>query len=143
MIKTIYENFKDEDSYKSYILRNKINTPNTCPYCKNHKITFTSNYLFHCNLCNSNYSLTVNTIMHDTKIDLRKWLHSLYIFLENEQISYRKLSKELKVNKNTAYRLINQLYFLFSKKKLTILKTAGMNKDELEIMSLILFTRIK
>ena len=81
--------------------------------------------------------------MHDTKIDLRKWLHSLYIFLENEQISYRKLSKELKVNKNTAYRLINQLYFLFSKKKLTILKTAGMNKDELEIMSLILFTRIK
>lgn len=142
MIKSIYETFKDEDSYKSFVMKNKLSN-HECPYCNSHKITFQTNYKFHCNLCNSNYSLTVHTVMHDTKIDLRKWLHSLYLFLEKEQFSYRQLSKEIRVNKNTAYRLINQLYFLFSKNKLTILKTVGMNKDEIEIMSLILFTRTK
>src|SRR3954447_11457101 len=123
MIKRMYLEFPDEDCYKNYLLNLRWNEYVICPFCGSFKNTkLDSNFRFHCNACNTNYSLTVNTVMHDTKVELRKWLITLHLYLNDEKLSYRKLSKLIKVNKNTAYRMINALQYLFSKNRLIILK---------------------
>ncbi len=139
MIEHIYLDFPDDDCYKKYLLNLRWNRYVICPFCGSFKNTkLGSTCRFHCNVCNTNYSLTINTVMHDTKLELRKWLITLHLYLNDEKLSYRRLSKLIKVNKNTAYRMINKLQYLFSKNRLTILKISGLNKDAIEIMSLIL-----
>ncbi|MCM3718516.1 transposase [Fictibacillus phosphorivorans] len=126
MIEYIYTAFPDDNSYKKYLFNLRWNKHIICPFCSSIKNTKTrSNFRFHCNVCNTNYSLTANTVMHDTKVELRKWLITIYFYLHDEQLSYRKLSKVLKVNKNTAFRMITSLQNLFSKERLTILEIAG------------------
>lgn len=135
----IFNIFKSDFEYKQFLhdlkWRNKI----TCPYCYTiKKIKNNDKFIYHCNLCNSNHSLTVNTIMQDSKIDLRKWLQALYIFTFTEKISYRKLAIKLNVNKNTAYLIIDKLYFLHTSYKLEIAKIIGLTTSEFEILSRIL-----
>lgn len=139
MTEHVYLNFPDEDHYKRYLLRLRWNKYITCPFCDSIKTTkLKSDFRYHCNRCNTSYSLTVNTVMHNTKVDLRKWLIALYLYLNDEKLSYRKLSEIIKVNKNTAYRMIRELQQLFSKRRLKILRIAGLNKDSIEVMSLML-----
>lgn len=143
MIERVYFDFPDDDCYKKYLLNLRWSKNTICPFCNSIKSTKLGlTFRYHCNVCNTNYSLTVNTIMHDTKVELRKWLITLHLFLIDEKLSYRKLSKIIEVNKNTAYRMIKELQYLFSKKRLTVLKIAGLNKDIIEIMSLMLLIEI-
>ncbi|MBU5220058.1 transposase [Bacillus albus] len=144
MIKDIYLNFPDDYHYKKYLLNLRWNRYMICPFCSALKSTKIGSTLrFHCNVCNTNYSVTVNTVMHNTKLELRKWLIALHLYLNNEKLSYRSLSKLIQVNKNTAYKMINKLQYLFCKNRLAILKISGLNKDVIEIMSLILLIDIR
>ncbi|MGP1910666.1 transposase [Metabacillus sp. JX24] len=139
MIERIYLDFPSENCYKNYLLKLRWNRYVLCPFCTSSKSTRLGlTFRFHCNTCNTNYSLIANTVMHNTKVELRKWLVTMHLYLNDEKLSYRKLSKLIKVNKNTAYRMINKLQDLFAKNRLTILKISGLNKDVIEIMSLVL-----
>ncbi|WP_408733780.1 transposase [Priestia megaterium] len=144
MIERIYLDFPNDDCYKNYLLKLRWTNRIICPFCGSLKSTrLGSSFRFHCNVCNTNYSLTVNTVMHDTKVELRKWLITLHLYLHDEKLSYRKLSKLIKVNKNTAYRMINRIQHLFLKNRLLILKISGLNKDVIEIISLMLLIDIR
>ncbi|WP_375220477.1 transposase [Psychrobacillus sp. PGGUH221] len=139
MYKKIYFDFPDDDCYKKYLLNLRWKGKITCPFCGSHRNTrIRSTFRFHCNLCNTTYSLTAKTVMHNTKVELRKWLLTLYLYLNNEKLSYRKLTKLINVNKNTAYRMVNGIQLLFSRHRLLILKISGLKKDVIEIMSLML-----
>ena len=139
MYKKIYFDFPDEDCYKNFLFHLRWKGKATCPFCGSIKSTRRgSTFRFHCNTCNTNYSLTTRTVMHDTKVELRKWLLALNLYLNDKKLSYRNLSKEININKNTAYRIINELQLLFSKNRLLILKISGLKKNDLEIMSLML-----
>lgn len=141
-ISNIYTIFPTELSYKEYLYNIKLAKTNSCPYCYSNKITLYKS-IFHCNLCNSKFSITTKTIMHKSRIDYRKWLISIYLFLFNENISYRKLSKIINVNKNTAYSIIKKLIYLYSNFKLDIIKLTSTTLSNIEILSNILLIRIK
>jgi transposase-like protein len=144
MMNQFFIDFPNDDIYKEYLLTLRWKTNVICPYCGSIKCSRGgSSFIFHCNNCNSNYSLTVNTVMHNTKVELRKWLVSLHYYLNDENLSYRKLSLIIDVNKNTAYRIVTNFQLLFSKKRLIILKLAGLKKNNIEIMSLMLLIDIK
>ncbi|WP_271400067.1 hypothetical protein [Salinicoccus roseus] len=81
--------------------------------------------------------------MHNTKVDLRKWLIALYFYLNDEKLSYRKLGGIIQVNKNTAYRMLSELHDLFSYRRLEVLKIAGLNKEPIEVMSLMLLIDLR
>ncbi len=139
MVEDVYLEFPNEDCYNKYLLNLRWGKQLNCPYCNSVKNSnLGSVFSYHCNLCNTNFSLTVNTVMHNTKVELRKWLITLHLYLNNEKLSYRRLSKIIKVNKNTAYRMIKELQYPFLKKRLTVLKIAGLNKEAIEVMSLML-----
>ncbi|WP_152549651.1 hypothetical protein [Clostridium botulinum] len=80
--------------------------------------------------------------MHNTKIDLRKWLQAIYIFTFTNKISYRKLSFELEINKNTSYLILNKLYFLHTYYRLEIAKIIGLKTTDIEILSRILLIQL-
>ncbi|EGT5235784.1 IS1 family transposase, partial [Clostridioides difficile] len=115
----IYKNFPTDVSYKIFLYNLKLKNSLICPYCYSDKIS-TYNDLFHCNICNSKFSITTNTIMHKTKLDYRKWLLAINLFIFDENISYRKLSKNIVVNKNTAYKMIKKLNYLYTYFKIDI-----------------------
>lgn len=85
------------------------NNPN-CPYCdsKKHTILKKENR-YRCNNCITSYSVTVGTMFHNTKLDMQKWFQLFLIINSGQIMSYRQLSINLNVNKNTAMRMKNQV----------------------------------
>ncbi|MFQ7438390.1 hypothetical protein [Romboutsia timonensis] len=81
--------------------------------------------------------------MHKTRLDYRKWLLALYLFLFKENISYRYLSSILNVNKNTAYNMIKKLNYLYINFKIEIMSLITSNSSNEEILSNILLIKIK
>ncbi len=58
---------------------------------------------YHCNGCNTNYSVTARTVFKSTRVDLQKWfLLIAYMINERKEPSARKLAVIIEVNKNTA-----------------------------------------
>ena len=76
-----------------------------CPYCppsaQVYKITI-MNGRYHCNGCNSSFSVTVKTIFARTRCDLRKWFLSIYLLNIPSKISLRDLGEKISTTKDTA-----------------------------------------
>lgn len=82
-----------------------------CPYCLSINCTSLKDDIrYHCNGCNTSYSVMVGTIFHDTKLDLQKWFLAISLILNAKKgISSRQLSHDLEVNKNTGWYLLMRI----------------------------------
>ncbi|MBD2013462.1 transposase [Microcoleus sp. FACHB-53] len=82
-----------------------------CPYCQSTNSTaIRKECRYHCNTCFNSYSVTVGTLFHQTRVDLRKWFLAIHLFLTSSgDISVRKLAREIKVNKNTASYMLSRI----------------------------------
>ena len=97
--------FTTQDSCIEYLEILRWNKKPICPYCKSNNSTPMPNEKrHHCNNCNTSFSVTVGTIFHKTKLDLQKWFLAITLILNAKKgISARQLSRDLNVNKNTAW----------------------------------------
>lgn len=120
----IYKKFPDENSCIMALEKIMWDNNPVCPYCKSNNYSRVKNSeRYHCNNCNTSYSVTVNSIFHKTKIPLQKWFYIMYLKEANKlDIPVRNLGDELNITKDTANRIINKVngfYFqnkyLFSK----------------------------
>lgn len=104
-IVSIYREFPTEKSCIDRLEAVKWKGIPTCPYCKSTKATaMPKEERYHCNTCNTTYSVTVGTIFHNTKLDLQKWFLAIALMLNAKKgLSARQLSRDLEVNKNTAW----------------------------------------
>ena len=83
-----------------------------CPYCKSENTTRrTDNTLRHrCYECCVSFSVTVGTIFHHTHLPLQKWFLAIMLMLNAKKgLSALQLSRDLDVNKNTAWRIAMQI----------------------------------
>lgn len=82
-----------------------------CPYCQSVNVTSYKDELrHHCNTCKTTFSVTVQTIFHNTKLDLQKWFLALSFALNAKKgISARQLHRDIEVNKDTAWRMLMQI----------------------------------
>ena len=80
-----------------------------CPYCKSLRHTKLDNqFRYHCNTCNTSFSVTVGTLFESSKVDLQKWFYAICIILNSRyRISSRQLANRIYVTKDTAW-LIEQ-----------------------------------
>lgn len=76
-----------------------------CPYCFSNKVSsYEKESRYHCNSCNTSFSVTVNTIFHDTKVPLQKWFLAITLILNAKKgISAKQLERDLKVTYKTAW----------------------------------------
>ena len=87
-----------------------------CPYCKSTNQTpVPKEGRFHCNSCNASFSVTVGTVFHKTKLDLQKWFLAISLTLNAKKgISARQLSRDIEVNKDTAWSMMMRIRTAFS-----------------------------
>ena len=103
----IFDRFPTHEDCIEYLEKVRWNGNPKCPYCQSLNSTPAPNeHRYHCNNCNISFSVTVRTIFHHTHLSLQKWFLAIILILNAKKgISSRQLSRDLKVNKNTAWRI--------------------------------------
>ncbi|NVK66810.1 MAG: IS1595 family transposase [Flavobacteriales bacterium] len=88
-----------------YLEKKRWNNVPTCPYCGSKKSS--PKKLRHtCLSCKNSYSVTVGTVFHSSNLPLQKWLLAICLILSAKKgISAMQLSRDICVNKNTAWLL--------------------------------------
>lgn len=102
----IFNRFPSQDSCIKHL--EKIRWPNgpVCPYCFEEKqISKQKNESrHHCNSCNTSFSVTVNTIFHDTKVPLQKWFLAIMLMLNAKKgLSAKQIERDINVTYKTAW----------------------------------------
>lgn len=101
----IYKQFPDQESCINHLETVRWNNNAKCPYCNSTNATPVPKELrYHCNNCNTSFSVTVGTIFHKTKLDLQKWFLAVSLVLNAKKgISSRQLARDIEVTKDTAW----------------------------------------
>lgn len=101
----VYKQFPTQESCIRHLEQIRWNGKPTCPYCKSSKHSPMKDGLrYHCNSCNTSYSVTVGTIFHKTHVDLQKWFLAVSMMINAlKGMSARQLARDIEVNKNTAW----------------------------------------
>ena len=88
-----------------YLEEQRWNGAPCCPYCQSKKSS--PKGLRHtCLGCSNSYSVTVGTVFEDSNLPLYKWFMAIALILSAKKgISSMQLSRDLSVNKNTAWLL--------------------------------------
>ena len=98
-----------DNQRKCYDYLEKIRWDNhpICPYCGSKKASARKNeHRYKCLACNSSFSVLVGTIMEATKLPIIKWFIAMCLILHAKKgISSLQLSRDIGVNKNTAWYL--------------------------------------
>jgi transposase-like protein len=106
-IVSIYEAFPTNDDCISHLETVRWSGKPRCPYCSSTNATpAPKEKRYHCNNCNTTFSVTVKTIFHHTHLPLQKWFLAVSIVLNAKKgISARQLGRDLHVNKDTGWRM--------------------------------------
>lgn len=128
----IYNLFPDEAHCLSHLEKVRWNGSPRCPYCQSpNGSPMPKEGRYHCNNCNTSYKVTVGTIFHHSHLPLQKWFLALCLILNARKgISARQLSRDLKVNKNTAWRMEMKIREAMSEHKQRNLLTGIVEMDE-------------
>jgi len=101
----IYKTFPDHTSCIKHLEKVRWNDIAKCPYCNSSNATPAPKELrYHCNNCNTSFSVTVGTVFHKTKLDLQQWFLAVSLVLNAKKgISARQLARDINVTKDTAW----------------------------------------
>lgn len=107
----VYKQFPTHQDCIKHLENVRWNNTPICPYCKSTKQTpVIKENRYHCNHCNTSYSVTVDTIFHKTKLDLQKWFLAISLVLNAKKgYSARQLGRDIEVTKDTAWRMFMQI----------------------------------
>lgn len=107
----VYKQFPTQDDCIKHLEQVRWNGEPTCPYCNSkNQSPLPKEKRYHCNNCNTSFSVTVGTIFHKTKIDLQKWFVAISLVLNAKKgYSARQLGRDIEVTKDTAWRVFMQI----------------------------------
>jgi transposase-like protein len=110
-LKQIYKRLPDEKACIDLLETIIWGSVPTCPYCgSTNSVGLAEGNRYHCNKCNTSYSVTVKTIFHKTRIPLQKWFFVIHLKEKNDlSIPVRELGEQIETTKDTANRLINKV----------------------------------
>lgn len=108
---SIFEQFPTQEDCIKHLEKVRWGDNPACPYCYSDRVTTIKDETrHHCNNCNASFSVTVGTIFHNTKLPLQKWFLAISIILNAKKgISARQIGRDLKVTKDTAWRIAMQI----------------------------------
>jgi transposase-like protein len=111
-IVSVFKKFPTQADCLAHLEKVKWDNKPTCPYCGAQHSTPEKNekgyniHRYHCNKCNTTYSVLVNTIFQDTKLELQKWFLAISLIVNAKKgVSSRQLARDLQVNPKTAWKL--------------------------------------
>jgi len=128
----IFERFPSQESCIKYLEQTRWDGVPQCPYCKAENNTpRPSEMRYWCNNCQRSFSVTVRTIFHHTHLPLQKWFLAIMLMLNAKKgLSALQLSRDLNVNRNTAWRIAMQIRKAMTQAEQRSLLTGVVEMDE-------------
>src|SRR3989338_2330177 len=107
----IYNRFPKQEDCLKHVQKVRWQDKPLCPYCGSTSVSaMRKEQRFHCNTCNTSFSVTVGTIFHKTKVDLQKWFLAIGLVLNTKRaVGARQLARDIEVNKNTACFMLTRI----------------------------------
>lgn len=107
----IYKTFPTQQDCIDHLEKVRWDNKPVCPYCKSTKQTpMSKENRYHCNTCNTSYSVMVGTIFENTKLDFQKWFLAISLVLNAKKgISARQLGRDIEVTKDTAWYMLMRI----------------------------------
>ncbi|TGV00167.1 IS1595 family transposase [Flavivirga rizhaonensis] len=104
-ILSITQRFGTQEACISYLESIRWPDGPVCTNCGSHHIhNRKDSHRYLCRDCNHSFSVTVGTIMHASKLPLPKWFAAIFLIVNAKKgISSLQLSRDINVNKNTAW----------------------------------------
>ena len=128
----IFERFPTQESCFEFLEHVRWGGKPKCVYCGSERATpVPSENRHHCNNCYSSFSVTVGTIFHHTHLPLQKWFLAISLVLNAKKgVSARQLARDLKVNKDTAWRIAMKIRDAMDESEQRNLLTGIVEADE-------------
>ena len=105
----VFERFPTQKSCIEHLEEARWGENPCCPYCGSINVS-RNQHRWRCYNCKTGFSVTVGTIFHHTHLSLQKWFLAISLILNAKKgVSALQLSRDLKVNKNTAWRIAMQI----------------------------------
>jgi transposase-like protein len=103
--------FPNEASARVYFEKQMWSDEPVCPYCgKKHITTLKKEGVYRCKSCTKDFTVRVGTVMHKSKIPLRKWLYAMYLVVTSRKgVSSLQLSKELGITQKSSWFLLQRI----------------------------------
>jgi transposase-like protein len=107
----LIERYGNEDKCRAYLEEQRWPDGVTCPRCGSKSISkYQDKYVFDCNSCRYQFSVTVGTIFHDSHLPLWKWFLAAYLMVESKKgISANQMKRALNVSYKTAWYLCHRI----------------------------------
>ncbi len=107
----LLERFGSDDSCREYMEALRWPKKVTCPKCSSEKISrVIERHQFDCDSCRYQFSVTADTIFHDTHLPLVKWFAAAYLVCESRKgISANQIKRMLGISYKTAWYLCHRI----------------------------------
>ena len=104
-IMEVFKRFPTQDDCLKRLELARWSKGRTCPYCFSEKTFKYKNLLrYHCNNCNTSFTVIVNTIFQNTKLPLQKWFLAISLMMNAKKgISAKQLQRDLDITYKTAW----------------------------------------
>ena len=127
---TVFERFPTQADCIKHLEKARWGDQVLCPYCKSSN-TAPLQHRHRCYSCKTSFSVTVRTIFHHTHMPLQKWFLAVTLILNAKKgLSALRLSRDLQVNKNTAWRIAMQIRKAMTQSEQRGLLTGIVEMDE-------------
>lgn len=105
----VYRRFTTEKICREWLAKVRWGDVVVCPHCGS-IIVYKSKGIYHCDECNSNFTVLYGTIFQSTKLPLRKWFAAIWLTINNKKgVSSAMLARELGITQKTAWYLLNKI----------------------------------
>ena len=126
----VFEQFPTQESCIAHLEQARWKGQPFCPYCASVN-TAIHRHRHRCYDCKTSFSVTVGTIFHHTHMPLQKWFLAIMLILNAKKgLSALQLSRDLDVNKNTAWRIAMQIRKAMTQAEQRSLLTGIVEMDE-------------
>ena len=130
-----FELFPTQEACITHLEKARWGDTPACPYCGSIN-TAKLQHRRRCYDCKTSFSVTVGTIFHHTHLPLQKWFLAVMLILNaRKSLSALQLSRDLKINKNTAWRIAMQIRKAMSQAEQRKLLTGIVEMDETYILT--------
>ena len=126
----VFEQFPTQQDCIAHLEAARWGDKPSCPYCGSLN-TARNQHRHRCYDCKTSFSVTVGTIFHHTHMPLQKWFLAVMLMLNAKKgLSALQLSRDLSVNKNTAWRITMQIRKAMTQAEQRNLLTGIVEMDE-------------
>ncbi|MDQ4001389.1 MAG: IS1595 family transposase [Actinomycetota bacterium] len=121
---SLIENFGSEEECRNHLRKLRWPDGVKCLRCDSDEVPWLENQKKHqCKSCRYQFSVTTNTIFHDTHLPLWKWFLAVYLIVESKKgISALQLKRTLGVSYKTAWYLCHRIRSALSEVDAQLLK---------------------